>query len=118
MVQSNPVVQSNPGVIAMTTEERQLLLGTSKEMQGLFRDRDDMLIGITTALLDVYRVLFAAGRDTKDAALSRLRAQHDQLRQVVPGELGCKALQWLIDSLETDKLDAAKLLREPTAGSV
>lgn len=101
----------------MTNEERQLLLGTFKEMQGLFRDRDDMLIGITAAILDLYRALFAAGLDKKDPALTRLQAQHEELRQVLPGELGCKALKWLIDSLESNKLDAAKLLRETPAGS-
>jgi hypothetical protein len=101
----------------MTAEERLLLTITARYVNDLFGDRDDLLIGIMAALLDLYRVLFNAGADTKDAALRRLGAQHQQLIDAVPEGRGGKALKWLIDSLEAGKLDAAKLLRMPPAGT-
>ncbi len=101
----------------MNELERKLLLATAKDMVGLFQDRDDLLVGLVAALLDVYRTLIAAGIDTKDSALVRLAAQREQITSVIPGATGVKSLQWLIGSLETGKLDAAKLYREPTAGT-
>jgi hypothetical protein len=100
----------------MTDEERKLLLGTAKHLVELSDDRNDMLVGIMAAIVDLYRVSFAAGRDTKSAALVRLDVEHQELQRLVGG-IGCKALKWLIDSLKNEKLDAAKLLREPPVGS-
>ena len=80
----------------MTNEERQLLLGLTQEIQRLFRERDDMIVGITATLLDLYRMLFATGADTKEVALGRLRAQHDQILQLVPGgQFGDGSSRWL-----------------------
>src|SRR5437870_4292506 len=101
----------------MTSEERQLLLGLTREVQRLFQERDDMTVGVTATLLDLYRMLFAAGADTKEAALGRLRAQHSQILQLVPGGQFGPMLEALIKALEEDRLDAASLLRTPTAGS-
>jgi len=101
----------------MTNEERQLMLGTHKDVLNLFQDRNDLLVGITAALLDLYRTLIFAGSDSKDAALLRLRAQRTQIIGAIPNGVGSISLQWLIDSLETGKLDAAKLIREPSAGT-
>lgn len=100
----------------MTDNERELLLTLGQEVERLFRERDDMIVGITAVLLDLYRVLFKAGADSKEAALSRLRAQHEQLAGLFPEQLGAM-LQAVIASLEEDKLDAARLLRDPAAGS-
>jgi hypothetical protein len=100
----------------MTDEERQLLIGMSTEVVHLFGDRDDFLVGFTAAILDLYRVIFSAGLDTKNAAVPRLRTQVDQLHQVANG-LGSISLKWIADSLENEKLDAAKLLRERSVGS-
>ena len=38
----------------MTNNERQLLVDTAKFTHQLSKDRDDMLVGITAALLDLY----------------------------------------------------------------
>jgi hypothetical protein len=100
----------------MTDDERQLLLGMSREVVNLFRDRDDALIGFTAAVLDLYRALFSSGADSKDAAVARLRAQADQLHEIANG-LGATSLKWIADSLENEKLDAAKLIRDRPAGS-
>jgi hypothetical protein len=101
----------------MTNEERQLLLGLTQEVQRLFKERDDMIVGVTATLLDLYRMLFASGADTKEAALGRLRAQHAQILKLVPGGQFGPMLQAVIQSLDEDRLDAAKLFRTPPAGS-
>jgi hypothetical protein len=108
----------------MTQEERDLLvnLGTfagqaSEHLTTLFKDRNDMLVAFTATLLDLYRVLFAAGLDSKDAAAARLRTQRDQLAASMPDAEGTVALEWIAASLETEKLDAAALMRKPTVGT-
>jgi hypothetical protein len=103
--------------IEMTPDERLLLTSTGKQVVELVANRDDMLIGFAAAILDLYRVLFEAGTDTKEAALTRLRAQQDQLVAVVPEGRGSKALKWIADSLEHDTLNAADLFRAPPVGS-
>jgi hypothetical protein len=100
----------------MTDEERKLLLDTAKQVVELSANRNDILVGIMVALLDLYRELFAGGLDAKDTALARLQTQHRELVESVGG-LGTKSLEWLINSLETDKLDAAWLLQQLPAGS-
>jgi hypothetical protein len=100
----------------MTDDERTLLVETARFTHQLSRDRNDMLVGITAAILDLYRADFRDGRDTKQDALARLQIQCRQLSGV-PGEPGVVFLKYLMDTLEADKLDAAKLYREPTVGS-
>lgn len=92
----------------MDDEERKLFSALSREIITLFADRND--------LLDLYRTLIAAGLDTKENAALRLRTQIDQLNTSVNGA-GTRSLTWIADSLETEKLDAAKLLRDPVSGS-
>jgi hypothetical protein len=101
----------------MTEDERSLLLSTAEQTVELVANRDDMLIGFAAVILDLYRVLFGAGTDTQQAALTRLRAQQDQLATAVPEGRGSKALKWIADSLETDTLNAAELFRVPPVGS-
>jgi hypothetical protein len=101
----------------MTDEERRLLTETARQVLQLFGNRDDMIVGITAALLDLYRMQFAAGLDTKDVALTRLRIQRDEINRLIHDGRAVKYLQSLIEALETDRLDAAKLLRESPAGS-
>jgi hypothetical protein len=59
----------------MTDDERTLLVETAKFTHQLASDRNDMLVGITAALLDLYRTAFQDGRDTKRDALTRLQMQ-------------------------------------------
>ena len=103
----------------MTNEERQLLTMTARHVTQLFSDRDDMVIGVTAVLLDLYRVLFAAGRDSKEGALARLRTQHDEIDRVAPDRSAY--LGSLIKTLEDDQLNAAELARQfqqrPPAGT-
>jgi hypothetical protein len=101
--------------ITMTSDERALLIETAKFTHYLSQNRNDMLVGVTAALLDLYREDFKNGTDTKTAALARLRLQREQLASV--GGVGTEFLQYLMGSLEADKLDAAKLYRDVPAGS-
>jgi hypothetical protein len=101
----------------MEDKERLLLIESAKEIFQLFNDRDDMVVGITAALLDLYRVDFSTGRQTKSEALLRLSTQRLDLEGRMPRQLGAKYLGALIETLRDDKLDAAKLAREPAAGS-
>ncbi|MGA9308717.1 MAG: hypothetical protein WBW31_25205 [Candidatus Sulfotelmatobacter sp.] len=101
----------------MTREEGLLLTATAEHVAELFDNRDDMLIGLAAAILDLYRALFEAGADTKQAALARLRTQQEQLMRVLPEGRGSKSLKWIADSLENEKLDAAGLFRARAVGS-
>lgn len=101
----------------MTAEERALLIETAKEVARLFQERDDMIVGFTAAILDLYRSAFQAGHQTKEDAIGRLRAQRDDLDRKTQAKLGTKMLGSIIATLENDQLDAAKLLREPPSGS-
>jgi hypothetical protein len=101
----------------MTREESLLLTATAEHVMESFDNRDDMLIGLVAAMLDLYRVLFDSGLDTKQAALTRLRAQQDQLTRVLPEGRGSASLKWIADSLENEKLDAAGLFRARPVGS-
>jgi hypothetical protein len=101
----------------MTDNEAKLLSATADQVARLFSERDDLIVGITTAFLDLYRAIFAARLDTKDAVLARLHAQLDDMRRLASSDHGGRYLRSLIESLETDRLDAAKLLREPPVGS-
>lgn len=101
----------------MTDTELQLLTTTARQVVELSGNRNDMLIAFAAAILDLYRLLFDAGIDTKADALTRLNAQYDPIVQTIPGGCGSVALKWTIDSLESGKLDAATLLRAPPAGS-
>jgi hypothetical protein len=93
----------------MTEKERLLLT----ELIQLFQDRDDFVVGVTAALLDLYREEFAAGRQTLNDAITRLSAQRDALRD----NLGEKYLTSLIQTLEDGQLNAAALARAPAQGS-
>lgn len=101
----------------MRHDESQLLVQTAKNTVQLFQDRDDMLVGITAALLDLYRVGFQHGQQTKEEALARLQMQSDFLEKNEPRHRGVLFLNALIVALRDEKLDASKLLREPPAGS-
>ena len=97
-------------------EELQGLLNIARSVLQLQKDRDDLLIGVVAGLVDLYRALFSREVDSKAEALARLRIQHQQLAKAVP-PVDCLSLRWLIETLEEDKLDAAKLLRVPPAGA-
>jgi hypothetical protein len=101
----------------MTPAQVLLLSATGQKVLQLFGDRDDLVVGITAVFLDLYRVMFTAGFDSKNAALSRLKAQYADLEGQIPGGRVSKYLDALIAALEADRLDAAKLLREPVVGS-
>jgi len=100
----------------MTNDERILLVETAKFTDELSRNRNDMLIGITAALLDLYRTRFKEGTDSKPDALVRLELQQNELSRRANG-LGVTFLKYLTDTLAAEKLDAAKLYREPPAGT-
>jgi hypothetical protein len=100
----------------MTPDERALLLETANFTRQLASDRNDLLVGVTAALLDLYRIGFRGGSDTKIQALNRLQIQQDELTKGAAG-LGVTFLKYLADTLAADKLDAAKLYREPAAGN-
>jgi hypothetical protein len=95
----------------VTDAERQLLSATAQQVRQLFSERDDLLIGITAVILDLYQTAYTAGADRKRAAVARLRTQHAHLRETVP-DTGGVFLQRLIDALEARKLDATRLLGE------
>lgn len=101
----------------MTDKERLLLLETARHVTQLFGDRDDLIIGVTAAVLDLYRAQFLAGYDTKEAAIQRLRVQCDAIDQQVGDDSKSRYLKALISALEKDALDAAALLRVPVAGT-
>lgn len=95
----------------MDTNERALLLEVAKNTVQLFRDRDDMVVAVTAVLLDLYRIQFQNGAQTKADVLSRLQVQRDFLKNNEPQKRGVLFLSSLIETLQDDKLDAAKLLR-------
>ncbi len=100
----------------MTDDERTLLIETAKFITELTKNRNDMLVGITATLLDLYRTDFRDGRDTRQDALRRLQIQQQEL-SASAGGVGDIFLKYLSDTLATDKLDAAKLYRDPAVGS-
>ena len=77
----------------MTDNEHELLSETAKHVMELFDNRDDMLIGLVAAIVDLYRIAFDAGVNTKEAALTRLRTQQEQSVSVVPEGRGSKSLE-------------------------
>jgi hypothetical protein len=97
---------------AQIIEAFQRITATLAEMVA---ERNDMVVGVTAALLDLYRVQFDAGKDSKHAAIVRLKLQVHDLEKKAPGAYA-RYLQSLIQSMETGKLDAAKLFREPVGG--
>ena len=97
----------------MTEDERALLAETAKHVLQLFQDRDDLVVGVTAAILDLYREEFAAGRQIKEQALQRLTLEADAQR----GKRGEQYLRWLIQTLKSGQLDAASLFRDHSAGS-
>ena len=101
----------------MTEQERLMLVECGKEIIELYSSRNDMIVGITAALLDLHRVLILAGHQSKQDVINRLTTQKNTIVSHSPKQLGALYLQSLIDALANDRLDAAKLLREPTAGS-
>jgi hypothetical protein len=101
----------------MTNEERQLLVALGDEIIELKQSRSDMVIGITAALLDLYRISIQKGEQTKDDAVARLTAQKEWLAKEVQGKVGAEFLEFLIATLVTGKLDAAAWLRQRPAGS-
>ena len=105
------------GKVIMTESERQLLAECGKEIVELYGSRNDMVVGITAALLDIHRVLIQAGHQSKQDVIDRLTVQKNAILGHSPKQLGALLLQSLIDTLADDTLDAAKLLREPAAGS-
>ena len=101
----------------MTDNERNLLLAAADGVAELSRNRDDMIVGIAAAILDLHRLLIQSGHQTKQAALDRLTVQKDELVRVSPNQMGAAFLQSLIATLADDKLDAARWLRLPPAGT-
>lgn len=101
----------------MLEVERQAFMKLVENVEELGRNRDDMLIGIVAALLDLYRSSIERGDQTKDDAVARLTAQKDWLAKEIQGQVGALFLEFLIATLRADKLDAAKWLRQPTVGS-
>jgi hypothetical protein len=87
----------------------------AESVVGLVNDRDDMVVGITAVLLDIYRTSIERGEQTEQDVLSRLSVQRDELQKA--GGLGVKYLDALIAALRDGKLDAAKLIRQPAAGT-
>jgi len=91
---------------------------TAGNLNQLFADRDDLSIGVAAILLDLYRVQFSAGHDTKEHAVARLQIQVEDVNEEYPGRPLAGFLQFFVESLESGKLDAAKLLRDPAVGRV
>jgi hypothetical protein len=83
------------------------------ELQGHI---NDVVVGMTAIILDLYRTMFQLNLDTKAEALSRLSIQEKELRDHAAG-LGAIFLNYVINNLKSGKLDAASLTREPPAGS-
>ena len=77
------------------------------------RDRDDLVVGVTAALLDLYREEFEAGRQSKETTLRRLTIQANALT----AKAGEKYLRALIQTLKENRLDAENLFRSRPAGS-
>jgi hypothetical protein len=102
----------------MTSDEHPLLLESAKNLVQLFQDRDDIVVGITAVLLDLYRINFREGVDSKQHAIARLKLQRDILEENEPRKMGILFLESLMLTLNANHLDAAKLLRKPVAGSV
>jgi hypothetical protein len=99
----------------MTPQERQLMVETAKELRRLYRERNDLVLGVTAALLDVYRGRFQSGHDTKGEAVQRLTMQLKAFGRR-RDRLGTIFLGLLIQTLRNDQLNAAKLLRETPMG--
>ncbi len=100
-----------------TSVESECITALGRDILNLFETRYDIIIGFAAVLFDLYRVNFQAGLDTKALALSRLGAQLDEIKQKDPKARGAVMLECLIESLKTDRLNAAMLLREVPAGS-
>jgi hypothetical protein len=101
----------------MNNAEYEILLKTAEAMAEIEKSRNDMIIGISAAILDLHRLLIQAGHQTKQDAISRLTVQRDDIASKLPDGLGTAYLGALIASLTDDKLDAAGWLRQPTSGS-
>lgn len=97
--------------------ERQLLVELGDHVQELTRNRDDMVVGIVAAILDLYRISIERGEQTKHDAVARLSAEKAWLEMEVPGQVGAKFLDFLIATLATDKLNASDWLRGSPAGN-
>jgi len=100
----------------MTTADK-LLRELAEANISLHQDRDDMVVGITASLLDLYRISIENGHQTKEEAVARLTAQKRWLEKEISGQVGAKFLSFLIGTLANDKLDAASWMRTPPAGS-
>lgn len=100
----------------MTNEERQLLVALGDEIIELKNSRTDMVIGITAVLLDLYRTSIQASEQTKEDAVARLTTQRDWLAKEVKSKVGAEFLEFVIETLTNDKLDAAAWLRQRPAG--
>lgn len=81
----------------------------------LFQDRDDLVVGITAALVDIYLNQIQMTGRSKPHILDSLKMQLDHCAKF-PKQYGTKFLKSLIQTLREEKLDAAKLLREPPQG--
>jgi hypothetical protein len=101
----------------MTNDERNLLIQTARSVAQLSSDRDDMVVGVTAILLDLYRVEFESGRQNQSEAIARLQIQRNELNLVEPHRFGVLFLEAVIAALRDGKLDAAKLMRSPPAGT-
>ncbi len=97
----------------MTDDERELLAEIGKHLVQLFQDRDDLVVGVTAALLDLYREEFEAGRQSKETTLQRLTIQANALT----AKIGERYLRALIQTLKENRLDAENLFRSRPAGS-
>jgi hypothetical protein len=91
-------------------DENDLLKATSEAIMQLARDRDDILAGFTAVLLDLYRVQFQEGHQTKPEALLRLQIERDFLARHSPHQKGVKFLDAMLKSVETLHLQPAKPL--------
>ena len=101
-------------------EMKMLILAVTEldnQVEQLRQDRNDLLVGATSAFLDIHRLLVGKGLDTKSDAIARLETQRDWLKLYAPKTAGATMLDFLIASLASDKLDAAGWMREPTMGN-
>jgi hypothetical protein len=87
----------------------------TKEIVRLTSERNDALVGMAAVILDLYRVQFRNEPDDKDSALLRLAVQKDDLLKRANG-LGAVCLEWVMENLRNDKLDAASLLTKKPHG--
>jgi hypothetical protein len=75
-----------------------------------------MVVALTTTMLDIYRILFRSQLDSKESAVARLTIQKALLENTRQ-QLGTKMLDSIIETLQSDKLNAAALLMTPAAGN-